>query len=111
MTKRFLELIRRGWRKPPHVIVRWLVRQARGELDQYMALRRTRRTTLSQLLTSLEADSLASLWTRLAEAPFCAFAQPITPEDYDKACPGDVERIMVAADAVLSRRVDLLGSG
>ena len=111
MTKRFLELIRRGWRKPPHVIARWLVRQARGELDQYLALRRTRRITLSQLLASLEADSLASLWTQLAEAPFCAFTQPITPEDYDKACPGDVERIMVAADAVLSRRVDLLGSG
>tara|TARA_Y100000294_G_scaffold136431_1_gene129273 strand:+ start:4044 stop:4196 length:153 start_codon:yes stop_codon:yes gene_type:complete len=34
MIKRFFELIRRGWRKPPHVIVRWLVRQARAEWDQ-----------------------------------------------------------------------------
>ena len=37
MTKRLLELLRRGMQTPPHVIIRWLVRQVRAEWDQHRA--------------------------------------------------------------------------
>ena len=89
MTKRFLELIRRGWRKPPHVIARWLVRQARMEIDQYRARTRGRALTLERLLDALQGNSLDSLWWRLGEAPFPAHTQPVSLEDYEKSCPGD----------------------
>ena len=42
MMKRLLELIRRGWRKPPHVILRWLARQIAAELEQPLARARAR---------------------------------------------------------------------
>lgn len=111
MTKRFLELLRRGWRKPPHVIARWLVRQVRAEWDQHRAPARARELTPERLLIALGGDSLDGLWKRLAEAPFPAFTGPVTPEDYDKACPNDRTRILMAADDALEGRVDLLGSG
>ena len=111
MTKRFLELLRRGWRKPPGVIARWLVRQARAEWDQHRAPARARALTPERLLIALGGDSLDALWKRLAEAPFPAFTEPLTLEDYDKACPGDAERILKAAGDAIEARVDLLGSG
>ncbi|MCH7551143.1 MAG: DUF86 domain-containing protein, partial [Proteobacteria bacterium] len=111
MIKRFLELIRRGWRKPPGVIARWLVRQARAEWDQYRAPARARALTPERLLIALRGGSLDALWKRLAGAPFPAFTEPVTAEDYDKACPGDAERILKAAGDALEGRVDLLGSG
>ena len=111
MTKRFLELLRRGWRKPPGVIARWLVRQARAEWDQHRAPARARALTPERLLIALGGDSLDALWKRLAEAPFPAFTEPLTPKDYDKACPGDAERILKAAGDAIEARVDLLGSG
>ncbi|MCH7936344.1 MAG: alginate lyase family protein [Proteobacteria bacterium] len=111
MTKRFLELLRRGWRKPPPVIARWLARQVRAEWDQFRAPGRARALTPERLLVALGGGSLDALWKRRAEAPFPAFTEPITPEDYDKACPGDRARILKAAEDAIEARVDLLGSG
>ncbi len=111
MTKRLLELIRRGWGKPPHVIVRWLVRQVRAEWDQHRAPARARALTPEGLLDALQGNSPESLWRRLGEAPFPAHTQHVSLEDYEKSCPGDGERIIAAAEAATQRRVDLLGSG
>ena len=111
MTKRLLELIRRGWRKSPRVIAQWLARQAVAQFDQFMAPRRARRLTPSRLLDLLQGTSLDSLWTRLAEAPPPAFAGPVSLEKYEELCPGDGARILAAADDACRRRVDLLGSG
>lgn len=111
MTKRLLELIRRGWRKPPHVIFRWLWRQLKAEIDQYRAPGRARRLTPERLLARLGEKSLDSLWRRLSEAPFPLHTLPVTAEDYERTFPGDRARILKAADDALQRRVDLLGSG
>ena len=111
MTKRLIELIRRGWRKPPRVIAQWLMRQAVARFDQFMAPRRAWRLTPSRLLDLLRGASLDSLWIRLAEAPPPAFAGPVSLEKYEALCPGDGERILAAADDACRRRVDLLGSG
>ena len=61
MTKRLFELIRRGWRKPPHVIVRWLARQAGAELDQRMAPSRVRWLDGDRLLGLLGEENLDKL--------------------------------------------------
>ena len=111
MTKRFLEFLRRGWGKPPRVIVRWLVRQVRAEIDQYRAPGRARQLTPERLLDALQGSSLDSLWRRLGEAPFPTHTGPTTRKDYEKSCPGDGQRIIAAAEAATQRQVDLLGSG
>jgi len=115
MAKRFFELLRRGWRKPPHVIVRWMVRQTGAELDQHRAPARARALTPGRLLSLLGGKSLDSLWQRLAEAPFPFHTLPVTPGDYEAVCPGpgsvDAAGIMAAAEDAVRRRVDLLGSG
>ena len=111
MTKRLLELIRRGWRKPPHVIARWLARQAAAELDQLMAPSRVRWLNDERLLGLLDGQSLDSLWARLGAAPFPAFLGPVDQDKLKALCPGDAERILAAADDAVARRVDLLGSG
>ena len=98
MTKRLLELIRRGWRKPPHVIARWLARQAAAELDQLMAPSRVRWLNDERLLGLLDGQSLDSLWARLGAAPFPAFLGPVDQDKLKALCPGDAERILAAAD-------------
>ncbi|NQU59881.1 MAG: alginate lyase family protein [Rhodospirillales bacterium] len=111
MTKRLIELLRRGWRKPPHVIARWLVRQVCAEWHQHRAHTRARTLTPDGLLEKLNAGSVDSLWARLADAPFPTFTGPIKAEDYEGACPGDAAHIIKAAEDAVDRRVDLLGSG
>ncbi|MBT7941755.1 MAG: alginate lyase family protein [Alphaproteobacteria bacterium] len=111
MMKRLLELIRRGWRKPPHVILRWLARQIAAELEQPLARARARAMTKARLLSLLGADNLDNLWTRLSEAPFPFHTEPVTKDTYESAYPGDAARIMAAAEDAVAHRVDLLGSG
>lgn len=111
MIKRFLELLRRGWRKPPHVIARWLFRHAQAQFDQFIEPRRAWTLTSGRLLNLLQDTNLDSLWSRLAKAPSPAFVRPMDIETYEALCPGDGERILKAADDTCRRRVDLLGSG
>ena len=61
MTKRLFELIRRGWRKPPHVIARWLARQIFAEWEQFAGLRRARALSKDNLLSQLGGQNLDSL--------------------------------------------------
>ncbi len=109
--RRLFELLRRGGRASPVGIVRWLARQAAGELDQYRAPGRERALTEKRLLAELGADTVDALWARLAQAPFPAMTEPVTEKVYEKHCPGDAARIRAAAGMAVERRVDLLGSG
>lgn len=111
MTKRLLELIRRGWRKPPQVILRWLARQIAAELEQLRAPARARALTPDRLLGLLGGQSLDSLWSRLGDAPFPFLTRPVAEDDYEAACPGDRARITAAAEDAVQHRVNLLGSG
>ncbi|NQV82803.1 MAG: alginate lyase family protein [Rhodospirillales bacterium] len=109
--KRLLELIRRGWRKPPHVILRWLARQIATEVDQYRAPARARAMSPERLLSLLGAQNIDTLWTRLGEAPFPFHTEPVAQDAYEAACPSDAARILAAAEDAVAHRVDLLGSG
>jgi hypothetical protein len=106
-----LELIRRGWRKPPDVILRWLARQCVAELEQHLAPARARALTLDRLLSLLGGPSLDVLWSRLGEAPFPFHTRPVTQDAYEAACPGDRARILSTAEDAVRPRVDFLGSG
>lgn len=109
--RKLLEMLRRGFRRPPHVVARWLARQARAELDQRLAPRRARGLGREQLLARVGADSLDGLWRRLSARPFPAWLQPVDSAVYERLCPGDAERMLAAAERAVARRVDLLGSG
>lgn len=111
MIKRGFKLVRRGWRKPPHVIVRWLLSQAGAEIDQKLAPGRARRLTSGRLLKLLGGENIEELWARLAQRPFPGPAGMVAPADYERLCPGDLDRIMAAAEAACAHRVNLLGSG
>ncbi|MDA0306054.1 MAG: alginate lyase family protein [Proteobacteria bacterium] len=111
MFTRLFELIRRGWRKPPHVIARWLATRLAAEIYQFRAPARARALTPDALLAQLGGGSMDALWRRLADAPFPTYMGPVTGDEYDKACPGGKDRILAAADDALAGRVNLLGSG
>jgi hypothetical protein len=111
MTKRLFELIRRGWRKPPHVIVHWLARQAGAELDQRMAPSRVRWLDGDRLLGLLGEENLDSLWARLGAAPFPAFLGPVDQDSLEDLSTGETARILAAAEDAIAHRVDFLGSG
>jgi len=111
MTKRLFELIRRGWRKPPHVIARWLARQIFAEWEQFAGLRRARALSKDNLLSQLGGQNLDSLWSRLGEVPVPFHIEPVDREAYEATCPGDRARITAAAEDASQYRVNLLGSG
>jgi heparinase II/III-like protein len=98
-------------RKPPHVVARKAAQAGRAELERLAAPRRARRLTERALLAKLEAADLASLWERLAAAPYVSAGPALTGSDLDEVAPGERARILGAADDVVDRRVDLLGSG
>ena len=108
---RLADLLRRGARAGPVAVARWLVRQYRAEAEQVLTPWRAKRLTVEALLAALGAVDLDGLWQDLGRAPFIAHAGPVDGADYARLCPGGQDRIMAAAEAAVSRRVDLLGSG
>jgi hypothetical protein len=111
MGRDWVGMISRGLRKPPRVIAQRLLDEVRAELERITAPRRPRRLGRSGLLQALNAQSIDELWSRLSRRPYPALINKVDPTDYDIVCPGDVRRIIDAAEAALTRRVDLLGSG
>lgn len=103
--------IRRGMRKPPHVIAARVLAMARTQTER---LRLPGRVSMSQgrLLRELQAPSLDVLWQRLSRRPFPAWCRPCDPDEVDALC-GERERVTLLARAedALAHRVDLLGSG
>ena len=106
-----LRKVRHGLRKPPGYILRRIAVEVRAEAERFWGPRRARRFDLHGLLHSTGAASLAKLWTRLRQQKYVAFMLPVSVAQYDHICPGDGQRILAQAEAVLMHRVDLLGSG
>ena len=107
----WLGTLRRGLRKPPSVIVRRVLSEARAEADRVLAPGRARRVTEAFLLSELQAPSIDALWKRLACRPYAVAVGPVSVHDYERLCPGDGARIRREALHALERRVNLLGSG
>ena len=63
------------------------------------------------LLAATEAASVQDLWTRLSGRLYAIPIHGVTGSEYDRACPGDMDRIVEASRMALARRVDVLGIG
>lgn len=99
--------ILRALRKPPRVVAKRAVLEARAQVNRYLLPRRARRFDRRALLRALGAPSLDALWTRLAARPFAAWLPDVNADVPDV----ERRRIVDAADEALAHRVDLLGSG
>lgn len=109
--KRFLGKARRGLRRSPRFILTRLALEVREEAERILGPRRARRFGLKQLLAETGATDLEHLWSRLKTCHYPAQTERVSPEQYDRICPGDIGRILRKAEDALAHRVDLLGSG
>lgn len=106
-----IQKIKRGFQKPPGLIIRYLFRIVNDELERCRGPLRERRLAKGRLFRFTGGKDIDDLWKFLADRPYPALVQsPMIPE-YDMICPGDRERIFREADEALAHRVDLLGSG
>lgn len=103
--------IRRGFRKPPRVILARVLAMARTQTERW---RLPGRAAMSQtrLLQELESASLDALWRKLAARPFPGWFGPCDPALVDQLCgPQERTLLLKRAEDALAHRVDLLGSG
>ena len=110
LARDWLGILRRGLRKPPSVVARRVISEARAELDRFVLPGRARRVTEAFLLSELSADSIDALWDYLARRPFAVHVGQISASEYELLCPGDRARISTDARDTFDRRVRLLGS-
>jgi uncharacterized heparinase superfamily protein len=110
-ARRLLKLARRAAKKPPQVVARRAVGEARAVAERVLAPRRASRLITPRLLRDLGAESPDALWQRLAARPFPAWTEAIDVELVERVAPGDAARVHAAAANAEAHRVELLGSG
>ena len=103
--------VRRIVRKRPAYLVERVKREARCELDRWLAPRRERGLNRKRLLALANVHSVESLWMRLADRPFPAVTASLDPDALDRLVPGESGRILAAAERACNRTTDLLGTG
>jgi uncharacterized heparinase superfamily protein len=111
MRSDWLGKVRRALKKPPGFLVRRALHELMTEADCFLAAPRARRFDENALLRTAGAPNLASLWQQLAERPYLAHTAPVEPALFERACPGEQQRLLAAAEEAALRRVNLLGSG
>ncbi len=106
-----VNLVRRGFQKPPHVVARRVVMELHRSWERVSGGRHSQITT-GALLRGTRSASISSLWSKLQSRPWLTWlATPTDRAAIDQHCPGDIDTILQAADHALAHRVDLLGSG
>jgi uncharacterized heparinase superfamily protein len=103
--------LQRGLRKPPRVLLRRLLQECKIQAGRFLEAGRARRFTVRSLLRTTGASSLEELWLQLLQRPYPACTSVPNSAAYDELCPEDRGRILLAAEAALDRRIDLLGTG
>lgn len=78
--------------------------------ERVRAPRRAARFTPAYLARAHGFATVGEWWGALGARRYLAHVSPVGPE-YDALCPGDMDRILAAADRAISHRVNLLGSG
>jgi uncharacterized heparinase superfamily protein len=111
MARDWLGLARRALKKPPRVVLRRLVAETHAAWMKYQAPSHAAKFTERRLLEKTGHRSLDALWIQLAARPYVAVVRRTDREVYDALCPGDSDRILVAAEQALRAEVNLLGSG
>jgi hypothetical protein len=106
-----LDLARRALRKPPRVVVRRLLQEARTELDRVAAPRRGRRFDDRALLAAVGAASIDELWGHVLDRPFPFVRGDAELAEIERRWPEERERVLAAAEQALGHHVDVLGTG
>lgn len=110
MTNSWLQLMQRGWRKPPAVVAVRAWQEVRKQIDRSQLPWRTGGMTLQRLLRNLEASTLDDLWMLLGRRPFAANLN-VDVRTLEEISPDATASILQAARRACDRRVDLLGTG
>jgi uncharacterized heparinase superfamily protein len=84
--------------------------ELRAELERFQIARR-RRFDTEALLRATASTNIDALWLELASRPYLASTSNVDARRLGQICPDEPRRISAAADRVLQRVVDLLGSG
>lgn len=115
MTTSLLQRIQRGLRMTPHALAKRLALELRRAKTRLLLPLRGSGVSLDQLLRVTGSPSLDRLWERLAARPFVSYIPHESPDSttrqLDLLCPGELNRILDAANRALSHHVNLLGSG
>ena len=111
MIIHWLKMLKRGFQKPPGLIIRYIFKTMLDLLERYRAPLRERRLGRRGLLRITGRQDTGQLWDFLGGRPYPAMVGAVKFEEYDERCPGDRQRILDEAAAALAYQVDLLGSG
>ncbi len=111
MPKDIIGKLKRGIRKPPRIILFYIRREIRAEMERFFVPRRARKFTVKDLLSACSMKSFASLWQHLVAQPYPGFTDAEGFSNFDALCPGDREIILQKAEQALAHKIDLLGSG
>ena len=98
-------------RKPARVVLHRVLTEVNTQTDRFRAPLRARALDDQALLRATESSELDALWESASRRLHAVVVRPIGKTMYERLCPGDATRIVAAAEAGLSHRVDLLGSG
>jgi Heparinase II/III-like protein/Heparinase II/III N-terminus len=104
-------LVRRAARKPPRVLARRALGEARAELDRALAPRRGRRFGEPELLRATGASGVDELWNSVLARPYPFVRTPAELEQILERWPEERARVAEAAERALAHEVDLLGTG
>jgi uncharacterized heparinase superfamily protein len=110
-SRKLARLGRRAVGKPPHVIARRAVAEARVELERVFAPRRDRRFDERALLAATGTTSVEQLWRIVLARPYPFIRTAEELARIEARWPGERTRVVAAADRALAHEVDLLGTG
>ncbi|MBS0351266.1 MAG: alginate lyase family protein, partial [Proteobacteria bacterium] len=103
--------IRRGLRKPPHIIVHRLLKIIKEKVRRHTIHKRAAKFNLNKLLKYTKAENLSQLWQNLSQRSFIFERTGFDHEQFLQAYPTEGANIFAKAQQALDHCVDLLGSG
>ncbi len=106
-----LSKIRRGLRKPPHIIAKRIWQLCNEQLARYVRPRQAAKFNLQKLLQITGTASLAILWDNLSKRTYVSPTQVLGHEKFSEQYPHECKLIIEKASLALNKQVDLLGSG
>ena len=107
---RFIDLVRVGWNKPPHVIAKWLLRKLKARRNAKVLPGWQRWLGASSMAAALDHESFDGLVSTLIKAnPFPALTVPA--QIRVAISKGAKAEILVRADKAMRLEVEMLGSG
>ncbi len=111
MPYNLLKKIKRGLRKPPHIIAKRLYQESRIQFERYYAPRYATKFNLKYLLQATNLPDLATLWQTLAKQPYPAVISANDCQQFSDRFPQASTTIVAKAELALAHKVDLLGTG